>query len=94
MGNSPERSDPGTALKIYRILEIIYLTLIAYATNMGLAKMTSCSNLSYHQLKKTSGAFFRQDTLKVANELGIKFPNVHQIEPLSYLDMLALLSYC
>ena len=43
--------------------------IIAYATNMGVPKMASCSGFFYNQLKKTSDAFFRAETLKLANEI-------------------------
>jgi TnpA family transposase len=52
-------------------IETTYLiaVIIAYATNMGLSKMASCSGLSYKQLKKTSDTFFRYETLKLASEM-------------------------
>jgi hypothetical protein len=45
--------------------------LIAYATNMGIGKMASNSNLEYHQLKGIKNSRLREETLKEANELVI-----------------------
>ncbi len=60
--------------------------MIAYATNMGLSKIASCSDLDHTTLKKVSNAFFRAETLQLANEMVInsstKLPiyKIYQIE--------------
>jgi TnpA family transposase len=51
--------------------EYVIAVIIAYGTNMGLKKMASCSGLSYNKLKKTSDVLFREETLKLANEIVI-----------------------
>lgn len=43
--------------------------LIAYATNMGIGKMASNSNLEYNQLKSVKNDRLRENTLKKANEI-------------------------
>ena len=43
-------------------------TIIAYATNMGLSKMASCSNITLNMMKSTRDAFFREDTIRVVND--------------------------
>jgi TnpA family transposase len=43
--------------------------IIAYATNMGLSKMASCSNITYTMMKSTRDSFFREDTLKLVNDI-------------------------
>ena len=40
--------------------------IIAYATNIGIGKMASCSNLSYNQLSKIRDNYLRKETLKEA----------------------------
>lgn len=44
-------------------------TIIAFATNMGISKFASCSNVPYDTLKATRDTFFREDTLKLANDM-------------------------
>ncbi len=55
--------------------EYLIAVIIAYATNMGLQKMASCSGLSYNKLKKMSDSYFREETLKLANEMIINKTN-------------------
>jgi TnpA family transposase len=43
--------------------------IIAYATNIGIGKMSSCSNLSYHQLRKIKDNYLIEDTLKAACDI-------------------------
>jgi len=43
--------------------------IIAYATNMGLSKMAACSNITYTVMKAARDAFFREDTLKIVNDI-------------------------
>ncbi len=56
--------------------------IIAYATNMGIGKLASCSNLLYHQLKRVKDNYLREDTLKSANDIIVneisKLP-IHQV---------------
>jgi len=44
-------------------------TIIAYATNMGISKMAACSNITHITMKSTKDAFFREDTIKLANDI-------------------------
>ena len=44
-------------------------TIIAYATNMGLSKMASCSNISHLMMKSTRDTFFREDTIRRTNDM-------------------------
>ena len=43
--------------------------IIAYATNIGIGKMASCSNLSYNQLRKIKDNYLREETLKEACDI-------------------------
>lgn len=44
-------------------------TIIGYGTNMGISKMASCSNISKNQMAFTRDTFFREDTLRLANDM-------------------------
>lgn len=43
--------------------------IVAYATNIGIGKMASCSNIPYQQLKKIRDNYLREETLKSACEI-------------------------
>lgn len=48
---------------------VIIACLIAWATNIGLGRMSDICDLSYHQLAGASDNFIRLETLKEANDL-------------------------
>lgn len=43
--------------------------IIAYATNIGIGKMSSCSNLPYNQLRKIKDNYLREETLREACDI-------------------------
>ena len=43
-------------------------TIIAYGTNIGLSKMSISSGINYNHIRQSSSNFFREETLKLANE--------------------------
>ena len=43
--------------------------IIAYATNIGIGKMASCSNISYNQLRKIKDNYLREETIKAACDI-------------------------
>lgn len=47
---------------------IIVACLVAWASNMGLGRMSQVSDINYHQLAGTSTNFIRLETLKKAND--------------------------
>lgn len=50
-------------------LRVLIACLIAWATNMGLGRMSEISDIAYHQLAAASDNFIRLETLKEANDL-------------------------
>ena len=60
--------------------------IIAYATNIGIGKMASCSNLSYSQLRKIKDNYLREETLKLANEIIINEINKLPIQKIYDID--------
>jgi TnpA family transposase len=60
--------------------------IIAYATNIGLGKMASCSNLSYHQLRKIKDNYLREDTLNMACDIIVNEINKLPIQKIYEID--------
>ena len=62
-------------------------TIIAYGTNIGLSKMSISSGINYNHIKNSSLNYFREDTLKIANEKIVnEFSNLPIFEYYNIID--------
>jgi TnpA family transposase len=50
-------------------VRLLMACLLAWATNMGLGRMSEISDIAYHQLAATSDNFIRLETLRQANDI-------------------------
>jgi TnpA family transposase len=60
--------------------------IIAYATNIGIGKMASCSNISYHRFRKIKDNYLREETLKSACDIIINAINKLPIQEIYNLN--------